>query len=175
MQRLTITAPQQLVLDEVEATVDLPPEHALVRVKVISLCGSDNKLFLGRYNGPAVYPIVFGHEWSGIVLEVNSKSEKIAVGDKVTGDCSRWCGACTNCDFDKNLCSNIEKFGITMNGFAQQLVVVPLQYLYKAPASLDLHVLAMAEFFAVAWHAIKKLRQHEQLEQIQPNTLIMGA
>lgn len=174
MKRLTIVAPEQLVLEEVEIDSELPKEHALVQVEVISLCGSDYKLYFGQYSGPATYPIVFGHEWSGTVLKVNSGSDKIEVGDKVTGDCSKWCGECPTCAVDKNLCAKIEKFGITTNGFSQQLAVVPLRYLYKAPSSLDVRVLAMAEFFAVALHAIKKLPEHEKLAHGKQNILIIG-
>ncbi len=174
MKRIQLVAPHKLCVEDVPIDFRIPEEHALVKVAVVSLCGSDYKLFQGKYSGPSVYPIVFGHEWSGSVIQVNSKSSTINKGDKVTGDCSKWCGECALCNDDKNLCSNIEKFGITTDGFSQQIVLVPLKHLYSAPMTISYDVLALAECFSVALHAIKKLPDMQNLTKNQPKVLILG-
>lgn len=173
MKALRLAAPGKLVKEELVELSDIPPEHALVEVKFISLCGSDYKLFKGAYSGPSVYPIYFGHEWSGEVIEVNSRRSVLKKGDRVTGDCSRWCGECVLCNEDKNLCSNIEKFGISVDGFSRQRMVVPVKYLYKCPEELDYELLALAECFSVALHAVKKLPS-DILENKDKNILVMG-
>jgi L-iditol 2-dehydrogenase len=135
----------------------LGPDEVLVGVRRLSLCGSDYALFNGTYGGPMRYPLRFGHEWSGTVLEYGGDVTSLAEGDRVTGDCSRWCGLCATCQADRNLCKRIEKYGITVDGFSASMVVVPERYLYRDRFYLPYELLAIAEPFAVALHAIRRL------------------
>ncbi|KAL2521853.1 putative cinnamyl alcohol dehydrogenase 9 [Forsythia ovata] len=80
-----------------------------VQVKVLycGVCHSDLHMAKNEW-GLTQYPIVPGHEITGIVTEVGNKVEKFKVGDKVgvgcmVGSC-RECDQCTN-DLE-NYCSN---------------------------------------------------------------------
>ncbi|MCD7907498.1 MAG: alcohol dehydrogenase catalytic domain-containing protein, partial [Clostridium sp.] len=128
------------------------PEEVLIRVTNVGICGSDIHLYKGTYNGPQNYPILFGHEWSGIVEKTGERVTKVKPGDKVTGDCSRYCGHCDHCSQDRNLCRTIEKFGITIDGASAEYIVRDQQYIYRADPSADLEVLALTEPIAVAKH-----------------------
>jgi threonine dehydrogenase-like Zn-dependent dehydrogenase len=107
-------------------------------------------------------------------VEVGPNVNSIRKGDRVTGDCSCWCGECPNCKEDKNLCQNIEKYGITKDGFSQQLKVVPAKYIYVSPPQIPHEVLALTECFAVALHAIHRLGRKFQ-EASSGRTLIIGS
>lgn len=170
---LTLVGPRKLTTTNIPG--DLYPQkgEVLVEIDRISLCGSDYRLFNGDYAGQYKYPIVLGHEWSGKILEVGSNCSGIKLGDHVTGDCSCWCGYCINCTVDKNLCENIEKFGITIDGFARQIAVVPSKYLYVAPPNIPMDVLALTELFSVALKAIHRLGQ-PPTEPPRGYTLILG-
>lgn len=151
----------------------LNDNEVLIKVKNIGICGSDIALYNGTYNGPHNYPMLFGHEWSGIVVEVGKNIKGINVGDKVTGDCSRYCGACEYCKVDKNLCEHIEKFGITIEGASAEYIVRDAKYIYKAPEELDFDLICLTEPIAVAAHMIKKiLRVAKSLRD--KRILIMG-
>ena len=171
MKILQISEPENLQLLEEPITDFIEREYALVKICFVSLCGSDYKLYEGKYSAPNSYPIIFGHEWSGKILKINSKTSLFQEGDHVTGDCSKWCGSCVSCHDDKNVCLNIEKYGITINGYAKQLAMVPLKYIYKAPSSIPLQVLALTEPFAVALNAIKKIDFKKKSEK---SYLILG-
>ena len=145
-----------------------------VKIKRVSLCGSDYKLYEGNYGGPDTYPIIFGHEWSGIVTELGENVRTLSVGDHVTGDCSLFCGHCKNCLIDKNLCINIRKAGITEDGFARSEAVVDSRFLYKADKSISFKALALAEPFAVAYHALMRVLGAELFESYGMNVLIIG-
>jgi len=173
MDILTLMEPKVIKIAASNSDLKLAEEEVLVEVNRISLCGSDYKLFNGGYNGPSVYPLRFGHEWSGQTVEIGPGVKRIKKGDRVTGDCSIWCGNCPNCAEDKNLCQNIEKYGITKDGFSQQLKVVPEKYLYRAPSLLPYSVLALTEPFAVALHAIHRLSSNPQPTS-EGKTLIIG-
>jgi threonine dehydrogenase-like Zn-dependent dehydrogenase len=132
-------------------------DEVLVRVLFISICGSDVQLFKGSYKGPFSYPILFGHEWSGTVEMVGSGVKEFSKGDFVTGDCSRFCGKCEACEIDKNVCEEIEKFGITVDGASADYIIRKSKYLYKAPRDIDSMLLSLTEPISVAAHLIEKM------------------
>jgi threonine dehydrogenase-like Zn-dependent dehydrogenase len=130
--------------------------EAVVEVRCLSLCGSDYKLFEGSYGGPRVYPICFGHEWSGVVVRA-AAGGRIPRGTEVTGDCSVWCGRCAMCRRDKNLCRRIEKFGITTQGFSRQFRPVAERFLYPNGFGLGFSELALTEPCAVVVHGVARV------------------
>ena len=132
-------------------------EEVLIKVARISLCGSDIHLYKGTYSGPINYPVVFGHEWSGVVEETGAKVTRFKKGDKVTGDCSRYCSDCEYCQVDKNLCVNIEKYGITIDGASAGYVVRNQKYLYKLTRNVSLKAGALVEPIAVGANLIEKV------------------
>lgn len=158
MKDVIIKAPHQITLSASEEQSQLEDHDVKVRISTVSLCGSDYQLYEGQYSAPNTYPIAFGHEWSGTVLAVGSKVTKVSVGDKVTGDCSKYCDDCSLCHKDKNLCQNIEKFGLTTNGYSRQIVYTDDLHIYKVPDHLSLQTAALTEPFAVALHAIHTCR-----------------
>ncbi|MCL4297322.1 MAG: alcohol dehydrogenase catalytic domain-containing protein [Anaerolineae bacterium] len=131
----------------------------LIKTHAVGLCGSDMSLYSGKYEGPKNYPIYFGHEWSGIVEAVGPAVTKVKPGDKVTGDCSIFCGGCEFCARDKNLCKSIEKFGITMNGASRQFFLQDEQYVYRAHPAADLDLVALSEPLAVGAHAVRRVAE----------------
>jgi len=150
--------------------------EVLVKPLFVSLCGSDIALYKGTYTGPHVYPICPGHEWVGIVEEVGEQVSKFSPGDIVTGDCSIYCGQCPLCKKDKNLCINIEKFGITIPGALRELFIQDMRYLYRVPSITDitdLYLFALTEPLAVAAHAIHRVVELNPLLK-EGKVLIMG-
>jgi L-iditol 2-dehydrogenase len=147
-------------LEMVTATVEAPAgSQVLIRTHAVGLCGSDSGLYLGSYEGPKNYPLYFGHEWSGTVKAVGPDVTRFAPGDKVTGDCSLYCGVCQFCGRDKNLCQHIEKFGITVDGASRQLFLQDEKYLYRAHPAADLDLVALSEPLAVGAHAARRVHE----------------
>lgn len=158
----------------IEREKPIPKDNeVLIRVKNIGICGSDIALYKGTYSGPHNYPMLFGHEWSGIVVKVGKNVIGFSVGDKVTGDCSRYCGTCEYCKTDRNLCEHIEKFGITIDGASAEYIVRNAKYVYKAPEELDFDLICLTEPIAVAAHMIKKILRVSQ-SLADKKILIMG-
>jgi L-iditol 2-dehydrogenase len=151
-----IEKPGQLKIMESEV-VEPRDTQVLLRVNNVGICGSDIHLFYGSYTGPHSYPLYFGHEWSGTVIKKGKKVKSLNIGDMVTGDCSIYCGECKYCKQDKNLCENIQKFGITIGGASREYFLQDEKYLYKLPENLDPALASLAEPVAVAAHALEKL------------------
>lgn len=146
----------------------------LIKVSRISLCGSDIHLYNGTYSGPINYPIMFGHEWSGVVEETGEKVTKFKRGNRVTGDCSFYCSNCEYCKVDKNLCVNIEKHGITIDGASAEYIVRNEKFLYRLTQNVSLKLGALVEPIAVGANLIDKvIRQTGDIAD--KNILILGA
>ncbi len=157
MTEYVLQEPRQII--EREKAKPEPNGHeVLIRVENVGICGSDIHLYHGTYNGPHAYPMLFGHEWAGTVVKVGDLATGFTPGDKVTGDCSRYCGNCESCKKDRNLCRNIEKFGITIDGASAEYIVRDEQYVYKAPEDIDTRLLCLAEPIAVAAHLLEKVK-----------------
>jgi threonine dehydrogenase-like Zn-dependent dehydrogenase len=147
--------------------------QVLINTHAVGLCGSDMSLYKSTYQGPQNYPIFFGHEWSGTVTALGPQVTKVQPGDKVTGDCSIYCGHCQFCLDDKNLCQNIEKFGITINGASRQYFLQDEQYVYRADPSANLDLVALSEPLAVGAHAVRRV-QSVRSDLAQEKILVLG-
>jgi L-iditol 2-dehydrogenase len=147
--------------------------QVLIRTHAVGLCGSDLSLYHGTYEGPQNYPIYFGHEWSGTVQAVGPAVTRVRPGDKVTGDCSLYCGQCEWCARDRNLCRDIEKFGITVDGASRQLFLQDERYVYRADPRADLDLVALSEPLAVGAHAARRVRESRPDLQ-QEKILVLG-
>ncbi len=162
MKKIVCRRPECIEIVDCEVP-ELKDDEVLVKVHRVSLCGSDYKFFEGTYNAPHSYPLVIGHEWSGEVLETGNKEVNLQAGDRVTGECSVWCGECQSCIKDKNICEHISKYGITRDGFAAQFQVIKNKYVHRAPEHVDYDVLALAEPLSVAMHGIRKISPRMKL------------
>ena len=151
-----ITAPGKVAVAPQAPLAAAPARGAvIVEVDCVSLCGSDLALFAGKYGGPRRDGLRFGHEWAGRVV-ATAPGSSFAVGQRVTGDCAAWCGSCDGCAFDRNLCRRLEKYGITIDGFAARRCEVSERHLYHDPYDLPPRLLALAEITAVAWRGVAR-------------------
>ncbi|MGH3281898.1 MAG: NAD(P)-dependent alcohol dehydrogenase [Trebonia sp.] len=82
-----------------EFDLDDPRDNEiLVKVEAVGVCHTDDSARLGRL--PVVFPIILGHEGSGVVERVGADVTKVRPGDRVlfTPD---YCGTCEQCVLGK--------------------------------------------------------------------------
>ena len=99
-------------------------------VKACCVCGTDRHLLDGEFKG-AVYPLIPGHEFSGVVGKVGAKVTHVKPGDRVAVEPFISCGYCFYCKAGKtNHCLNGMVIGHTKStemkldgGFSEQVVV----------------------------------------------------
>lgn len=60
---------------------ELTPDSVLVKIKACNICTSEYGVYNGSRTRP--YPLVFGHEWAGEVLETGSHVDHLKKGDMV--------------------------------------------------------------------------------------------
>lgn len=118
-----------------------PPGTVRVRTSWFGICRSDTELLDGDFDSwaPVHYPIVPGHEWSGIVSAVGENVTDIAVGDRVVGEC---------------VTGHMEWFGLTYDGSGSEEFQVLARLLHRVPASISDRSAAMIEPFTVGYRAL---------------------
>jgi S-(hydroxymethyl)glutathione dehydrogenase/alcohol dehydrogenase len=95
-----------LVVDEVD--LDGPkPGEVLVELKATGVCHTDEFTRSGA-DPEGLFPVIFGHEGAGVVLEVGAGVTSVAPGDHVIPLYTPECRACKSCLSRKtNLCTAI--------------------------------------------------------------------
>ena len=88
MRAIVFAEPGTFSLEEVPDPA-VGPQDVLVRVEAVGICGTDLHVLDGEF-APTVFPIIPGHETSGIVEAVGDQ-----VGDSRPATGFRWIRACT--------------------------------------------------------------------------------
>lgn len=128
----------------------------LVKIKVeySGICGSDLHSFKGEY-GNIKTPVVLGHEFSGVVVEVGEDVTKVKVGDKVTSETTF--ETCCECDYckskDYNLCSTRKGIGTQANGSFAEYVLSREESVHVLPENVSLLAASLTEPLACCVHA----------------------
>ena len=137
---------------------DPEPGRGEVRVRVArtGLCGSDVHVWkTGEF--VARFPVVPGHEVTGIVEEAGEGCEPLA-SRRVVLDSRVPCCSCTQClDGQFQRCPELGFLGEVRNGGFARSVVVPGDRVWTIPDELPFEVAVLAEPTSVALHAWSRL------------------
>jgi threonine dehydrogenase-like Zn-dependent dehydrogenase len=131
--------------------------EARVRVVAAGMCGSDREIYAGTRLAPYVrYPVIPGHEWSGVVEAVGPGVPADLVGSAVVGEGFRACFACARCRSGAtNLCeAGYDETGFTQPGAFADFLVLPARLLHVLAEGSDLRAAPLLEPAACAADAI---------------------
>jgi L-iditol 2-dehydrogenase len=156
MKRATMTAPGRIEIEDVP-----PPSpgagEVLLRMKRIGICGSDIHVFHGKHPYTS-YPVVQGHEFSGVVEALGAGVTGVAVGRKVTAMPQVVCGQCPPCRRgDYHICDRLKVQGFQAPGCAQELWVTRADSLVPLPDDFTFEQGALVEPVSVAVHAVRRV------------------
>ncbi len=128
--------------------------YCIVKPKAFGICGSD--IPRAYTTGAHVYPLVLGHEFSGVVNEVNPGSE-FKPGERVGVFPLIPCNKCKMCMGKKyEMCENYSYLGSRCDGGFADLVAVPEWNLIRLDDGISFEAAAMLEPLAVAAHAVRR-------------------
>lgn len=132
---------------------EVRPGTVKVQVKAAGICGSDIPRVLS--NGAHYYPIVLGHEFSGIVTEIGEGVTKIKVGDTVSGAPLLPCMTCGDCQRGNySLCKHYGFIGSHDAGAFAEYVVMPEINAIPYDPAIPFEVAAMFEPATVSLHGM---------------------
>ena len=98
---LVVTAPERMEIREYPIP-SIGPREMLLRVEMVSICGSDPKKYQGTAMwavewGGMPFPFILGHEMVGFLEEVGAEAAKlhdVKPGDRVVVEPYIACGRC---------------------------------------------------------------------------------
>jgi len=173
---LVITSPGAIGLQDAAELVPGPGE-VVARPVHTGICGTDLELVASVVD-PAYtrYPLVPGHEWSGIIESVGPDVTGLEPGQPVIAEGiipDRVCAQCVQ--GHTNLCLVYDELGFTRAGAAADQVLLPAQVVHVLSPRVSLLDAALAEPAAVAWRAIGRgqPRPGERIAVVGDGTLAL--
>ena len=138
--------------------IELPRIHSdevLVEVKAVGVCGSDLHQWTAEHSWPVSYPVVLGHEFSGVVSDIGTSVSHWAKGDRVVSETA------AIIDYNNpmtrqglyNLDPSRKGFGYGVNGAMTRYVGVPARCLHLIPPKVSFDNAALTEPLCVAFSA----------------------
>ncbi len=142
------------------APVELPDPslsdgHAIVRIKRVGICGTDQHAYRG--NQPFfTYPRILGHELAGIIEDIGPNDKGLGIGDQVGVMPYLNCGHCIACrNGSPNCCVNIRVLGVHVDGGMRERMTVPIGHLIHTKG-LTLDQSAVLEPLSIGAHAVRR-------------------
>ena len=153
MKVLTCITPGDLQYGEQEKPI-LTPDHAIIKIKRIGICGTDLHAFEGTQPYFS-YPRILGHELSGELVEFDD-APGFTVGESVTFIPYFNCGHCIACQMKHpNACVNIKVCGVHVDGGMVDYLSVPSASLIHGNG-LSYDELALIEPLAIGAHGVSR-------------------
>ena len=142
--------------------VDVPmptpgPGEVLVRVEAVGICGSDLELIRGTRDAAFCrFPVVPGHEWSGVIAASAPDASYLRAGTRVVVEGHHFCGTCGPCRAGRtHLCARYDEYGFTRDGGYREFVAARVDLCHPI-TRVTCELGALAEPTACALHAVER-------------------
>jgi D-arabinitol dehydrogenase (NADP+) len=167
MKALEIERPGSVQV--VERDVASPGQNELViKVMASGICGTDIHILRGEYMGD--YPVIPGHEFSGVVEQVGAAVTRFRAGDRVAVEPNIACDNCYNCLHNRqNFCLNWQGIGVTRPGGMAEFVVVAEKAVFSI-GDLPFAYGAFMEPLSCVLHGVERAKIN-----LADRVLILGA
>lgn len=154
MRALVVRGSGQHALEHVPMPQPASDDDAVVEVSYVALCGTDLRLLEGTLHD-AQYPVVPGHEWTGVVRHAPSRPGLI--GTMVVGSNFIPCGQCSSCAAGRQqLCPSLDEVGFSLPGACADFVRLPAANLRPMPTAISPAAGCLIEPLCVAVHAVDR-------------------
>lgn len=126
-----------------------PPGFVRVKIKAAAICATDLEVIDGSI--AANYPLIPGHEWSGIANAVGSDEDAHWIGKAVIGSNDVVCCKCDACRSGNwRYCRDFEEIGFKRDGAYAEYAVFPAYGLAEKPDNVTFEQAALCEPLGVA-------------------------
>jgi L-iditol 2-dehydrogenase len=133
----------------------LREDEVLIRVEACGVCGTDLHIVEGTSRSTP--PVVLGHEYAGIIVDMGNAVKGHAVGERVAVDPNIACGECMYCRRGLvHLCSALRALGVDIDGGMAEYSIVPARQVYALRKEVSAEVCAFVEPVSCAVHGIDR-------------------
>jgi len=155
---------------------DIGPDDVLVEVAAVGVCGSDLHQWAASHSWPVNYPVVLGHEFSGVIAEAGPNVQSWSAGDRITSETA----AVIDTDNPMsrrglyNLDPTRKGFGYGVDGAMTSYARVPARCLHRVPDGLSLDHAALTEPCCVAYNSVvgnSRIHPGDRVLVIGPGTI----
>jgi len=155
---------------------DIGEEDVLFKVLAAGICGSDLHQYTGNQSWKVNYPVVLGHEFSGVIAKLGSRVHGFKEGDRVVSETAAVLPPDSALIREGlyNLDPHRLGFGYGVNGAMTSFVKVPTRCLHPIPASLSFEKASLTEPCCVAYNAVcvnSRLRPGNTVAVIGPGPI----
>lgn len=166
MKALKLVAPGTMEVQEVEIP-KCEPGDVLIKVAYAGICGTDLHAYKGEYSRTK-FPVVLGHELSGVITEVGEGVTQFKVGDRVTCESTyKPCGTCRYCKKKEyNLCGHRIGIGTNKDGAFEEYMTMQADRVWKLPDNVSLRSAAISEPLACATHSVMEIGNVQEGETV---------
>jgi L-iditol 2-dehydrogenase len=135
----------------------------LLRTKSVLVCGTDIRMFKnGRAGISEQFPLILGHELSGIIERVGTAVKWYREGMRVTVAPNMGCGICDICvSGNTHLCPDYKALGINLNGGFAEYVRIPQEAIVQGnvvilPKDMTFEEAAITEPLSCVYSAFER-------------------
>ena len=156
-------------------------DEILIKISYVGICETDFEVLKGNLDyyksGWAKYPIVPGHEYSGVISRLGSKITNLKEGDHVVGQCILSCNLCEMCLTGRETaCSKRKEVGVlNYNGAYAEYLVIQSRFVHKIPKNLSLLTASSLEPLAVVLKGLNRINLNNLEFSDKESILIIGA
>ncbi len=136
---------------------EIGPRDVLVRVKAASICGTDLHIYQwDRWSQRRLHPpLVFGHEFCGVVERVGEEVQSVKPGEFVSAEMHVACGHCFQCRTGQShICQNVRIIGIDADGCFAEFVKIPETNIWKIDPAIPVDYAAILDPLGNAVHTV---------------------
>ncbi len=133
----------------------------LVRVHRAAICGTDIHIYQwNEYAASRIkLPLLFGHEYSGEVVEFGKNVTNFRKGDRVAAETHVPCGHCYQCTTGlQHICKDMKILGVHMDGAFSEYAILPAICAWRLDTSISYEIGATMEPFGIGVHAMSKTK-----------------
>ena len=131
-------------------------DEVLLKNSYAGLCGTDIHIFKGEYYSR--YPLIPGHEFSGIIVDKGENVKNFEKGDHVVVQPNISCNKCFYCKKnEQNFCEVMKSYGVNINGGFAEYSKVLASNLYKIDG-LNLKEAAILEPLSCVIYGINSIK-----------------
>jgi len=154
---LQVNMPEAFKVEYRELPIpEIADDEVLIAMKRVGVCGSDIQIYHGKHKY-MTFPVVQGHEGSGVIAKVGAAVSGLKVGERVTIQPQVVCGQCAPCRSGHyNVCKNLKVYGVHTGGMFTEYFAAPASRVLVLPEAMSFDEGSLVEPAAVATGAIRR-------------------